>query len=357
MKKVLSIIVPSYNMEAFLPACIDSLMRAVSLAEMEIIIVNDGSRDRTSMVAHSYAERYPSSISVIDKPNGNYGSTVNAALAVAAGEYVRILDADDAFDSPRIADYIDALKKLSGTDMIVSPFTEVRGKKITRVDYDIYARKTYKTMTPYDADTVFADGKIHFFMMHSVCYRTEMLRRMEYRQSEGISYTDQEWVFYPLFRVRTIAFTDIALYRYNLSREGQSMDRAVQLRRISELVQMTENMAGYFVAARTKRLSAPRAAFLREVLVRRFRIVYRKYLLEFSPKAFAGSGFAQVDARLSALAHSGGFGNMSVPVNNLLPVNILGRWRRRGRRYSPFVLWLLRAADSLMVSTHRAIFG
>lgn len=87
-EKTLSIIIPSYNMEAYLPQCLDSLLGPdVPVELLDIIVVNDGSRDRTSEIAHSYANRYPDSIRVIDKANGNYGSCINAALPTARGRW------------------------------------------------------------------------------------------------------------------------------------------------------------------------------------------------------------------------------------------------------------------------------
>lgn len=214
-------------MESLLSQCLDSILQTPSLAAVEAVVVNDGSRDASLRIARDYESRYPDTIRVIDKPNGNYGSTINAALPVVRGEYVRILDADDCFDGGLLADYIAFLRRNAGTDMIVSPFIEVRRRSERRVGYDNYSRRLYDYDRRYDMERVFADGAIRFFMMHSVSYRTELLRGMNYRQSEGISYTDQEWVFYPLFKVATVAFADIPLYRYNLAREGQTMDAAV----------------------------------------------------------------------------------------------------------------------------------
>ncbi len=355
MKKLLSIIVPSYNMERLLPRCIDSVLRSPSLADIEIVIVNDGSRDYTLRTARMYAERHSDSIVVIDKPNGNYGSTINAALPVVRGEYVRILDADDCFDGGRIGEYTAQLRRIEGVDMIVSPFVEIEGKHYRKVGYDIYSRKPYKSGKVYDAERVFADGAIRFFMMHSVAYRTQMLREMEYRQTEGISYTDQEWVFYPLFNVRRIAFIDIPLYRYMLGREGQTMDIAVQMRSLGQLVQVTAAMAGYF-AGNSRSLSAERTNFLRDIIIGRLRIVYRKYLLEMPAGMFIKSDFAKVDSSLTDLAMRCGIDRFTVPVNNLLRFDLLPRWRRRDRRHSSVVLWLLRTADSMMVRIHALLF-
>ena len=94
--KLLSIIIPTYNMAELLPRCLDSLVTAQGAdATLEAVVVNDGSKDNSLAVAQDYQKRYPNIITVIDKPNGNYGSTINAALPVAKGKYVKVLDSDD----------------------------------------------------------------------------------------------------------------------------------------------------------------------------------------------------------------------------------------------------------------------
>ena len=335
--KLLSIIVPTYNMEGYLAQCIDSILRTPSLAALEVVIVNDGSRDRSLRIARGYAERYADTVRIIDKENGNYGSTINAALQTLQGEYVKILDADDRFDGGKIAEFVASLKALQGVDMVVTPFVEWNGKR-------------------YEADKIFGDGAIRFFMMHSVCYRTELLREMHYHQSEGISYTDQEWVFYPLFRVKEIAFVDIPLYRYNAAREGQTMDRAVQLRSLTQLEAVTKNMAQYFVKNAPTLESEPRRSFLRNIVADRMRIIYRKYLLAMNNTQFSASHFAESDAALLLLAEQCGIERLAVPVNNLLKVDLLRHWRKHGRRYSTTFRWLLQFADSTMTTLHSAIF-
>ena len=343
-------------MEAYLAQCVESILRTPSLAAVEIIIVNDGSKDKTLRIAKQYAERYAETVRVVDKPNGNYGSTINAALPLAQGEYVKILDADDRFDGSRVAEMLAFLRKMQGVDMVITPFVEVEGRHERRVEYNIYSRKVYEYGKAYDADKIFSDGTIRYFMMHGVCYRTEMLRKMSYRQSEGVSYTDQEWVFYPLFRVKTIAFADIPLYRYNLSREGQTMDLKVQMRSVSQLVAVTEAMAHYFISSSRFVRSAERMAFLRNVVADRVKIVYRKYLLAMSDKAFAESGFEMVDVRLMRLLSQCKIEEFGVPVNNLFRVDILHHWHRSGRRYSALVRWLLQTIDKTMTTIHSVIF-
>ncbi len=354
--KLLSVIVPSYNMEAYLTQCVESILRTPSLAAVEIIIVNDGSKDRTLRIARQYAERYADTVRVVDKPNGNYGSTINAALPLVQGEYVKILDADDSFDGSRVAEMLAFLRKMQGVDMVVTPFVEVKGRRERRVEYNIYGRKHYDYGKSYDADKVFSDGAMRYFMMHGVCYRTAMLRDMGYRQSEGVSYTDQEWVFYPLFRVKTIAFADIPLYRYNASREGQSMDAKVQMRSLAQLVAVTEAMAHYFIAMSRSVRSGARLRFLRNIVADRMRIVYRKYLLVMDDKSFANSDFQMVDLRLMRLAEQCKIEALGVPVNNILRVDLLRHWQRYNRRHTSLVRCLLLAAETLMQVVYAAIF-
>lgn len=356
MKKLLSIIIPAYNMEAYLAQCVESILRTPSLAAVEIIVVNDGSRDKTLRIARQYAERYADTVRVVDKPNGNYGSTINAALPLAQGEYVKILDADDRFDGSLVAEMLAFLRKMQGVDMVVTPFVEVGRGRERRVEYNLYSRKIYKYGKSYDADRVFADGAIRFFMMHGVCYRTALLREMSYRQSEGVSYTDQEWVFYPLFRVQTIAFADIPLYRYNTSREGQTMDAKVQMRSLAQLVAVTEAMAQYFIASSRGVRSTVRLNFLRNIVADRVRIVYRKYLLVMDAKSFADSDFEMVDMRLARLVAQCKIENFAVPVNNILKVDLFCRWQQRHRRFGAVVRWLLRSADGAMTTIHSLIF-
>lgn len=354
--KQLSIIIPAYNMEAYLPQCVESMIRTTSRTALEIVIVNDGSEDRTLRIAQKYAEKYPDTVRVIDKPNGNYGSTINAALPVVQGEYVKILDADDKFEGSLLTSFLTTLQKLRGVDMLVTPYVEVGKLSERKVKYNIYGRKVYENGRIYEAEQIFADGAIRFFSMHGVCYRTEMLRQMGYCQSEGISYTDQEWAFYPLFRVETIAFADIPLYRYNVVREGRTMDEAVVMHSLSQLVTVTETIAKYFLATSSDELSTARLEFLRNVVADRIKIILRRYLLVMDEAMFAESDFEIVYPKLMQLVHDCQVENFTVPVNNMLKVDLLAYWQQQHQRFSPIKRKSLYILDKVMTAVHSLIF-
>ena len=232
MSKILSIIVPSYNMEAYLPKCLGSLIidDKELLQKLDVIVVNDGSKDRTSEIAHEFEAKYPGVFRVIDKANGHYGSCVNRGLAEAKGVFVKILDADDTFETESFKSYLNLLVGLctaegegGEVDLIVSDFQTV----------DVYGSPTaplrsfpYPSGEAFGIDAIARNDRL-WFQMHALAYRTERLREMNYKQIEGVMYSDTEWTIVPLFAVRKVRYFPVRLYLYLMGREGQSMAAAV----------------------------------------------------------------------------------------------------------------------------------
>lgn len=103
MSKLISFAVPSYNSQAYLNKCIDSLL--VGGDDVEIIIVNDGSKDNTAAIADEYAAKYPDIVKAVHKPNGGHGSGVNAGLKIATGIYYKVVDSDDWLIPKRLKNY------------------------------------------------------------------------------------------------------------------------------------------------------------------------------------------------------------------------------------------------------------
>ena len=92
----LSIIVPVYNVEKFLPRCLDSLLRqGMEPGEYEVICVNDGSPDNSAVILERYESKYPDIFKIITQENQGLGGARNSGTAIAQGEYVAYLDSDD----------------------------------------------------------------------------------------------------------------------------------------------------------------------------------------------------------------------------------------------------------------------
>lgn len=238
MNKLLSIIIPTYNMERFLRKCLDSLVLPdKQMEKLEILVINDGSKDLSSSIGHEYESRYPQSIRVIDKDNGNYGSCINRGLKEASGKYVKILDADDNFDTKQFGLFLNEIAHVEA-DMILCPFVSINedGKVIKQFKIHISPNK-YSRINEVINSSTFRE-----LQMHSVTYLRKILIDNKYNQSEGISYTDQEWIFTPIYYVQKIYVSQYGVYRYLLGREGQTMDPHVKIKSINHTSKGTIKM-------------------------------------------------------------------------------------------------------------------
>ena len=122
-EKTLSIVIPTYNMSAYLCRCLDSVTREDIPSSLELIVVNDGSTDNSLAIMQEYETKRPDIVKIINKTNGHYGSCVNAALKVATGKYFRILDADDWFDTNQLIQFLKKTETID-VDLIITPRTE-----------------------------------------------------------------------------------------------------------------------------------------------------------------------------------------------------------------------------------------
>ena len=222
MEKILSICIPTYNMEALLSRCLDSfILEKEYLNKLEIIVVNDGSKDGSSEIAHQYSNKYPHSYIVIDKQNGNYGSCINAALKVASGKYFKICDADDKYETSNLKEYIDFLEKMN-TDIVFSPFSTLMIDGTLNEKIECPESMVDKVLYIDDINWM-ENGMMDFRKMHSMSTKTSLLTNNRYFQTEGISYTDTQFSFYSLLYSKTCSFYGKNIYLYYLGRDGQTM--------------------------------------------------------------------------------------------------------------------------------------
>ena len=221
--KVLSIIIPMYNMENYIGKCLQSLLDIPTecLESIDIIVVNDGSKDQSLRIATSYQKKYPEVIRVIDKENGNYGSCINAGLAKALGTYVKVLDSDDYFSSVGLSAILEKISSIPVMDMIITDFDIINANDEITNHVSFHLKK--------EKCLLFNDiwKKISDIQMHAIIYRTELFKEINYHQTEGISYTDQEWCYYPMVKIQTVYYVNNVLYKYLLGREGQTMSESV----------------------------------------------------------------------------------------------------------------------------------
>ena len=220
--KYISFAIPCYNSEAYMEKAIQSILPGGE--DVEIIVVNDGSSDGTSEVAKKYEEKYPGIVKAVDKENGGHGDAVNTGLAHATGVYFKVVDSDDWVDEEALLKILSAVKGFvdadSKVDMLISNYVyEKVGMTHKKVIH-------YRNVLPQNQVFRWDDiGSFHldqYILMHSVIYRTEMLRLCQLKLPKHTFYVDNIYVYYPLPHVRTLYYMDVDFYRYFIGREDQS---------------------------------------------------------------------------------------------------------------------------------------
>ena len=247
--KLLSIAIPCYNSEAYMRKCIDSLL--VGGEDVEIIIVDDGStRDRTAEIADEYAAQFPTIVKAVHKANGGHGSAVNAGIANATGLYFKIVDSDDWVKQDAYMQILDKLRELPGgdrvLDMMISNYVyEKEGEKRKKVIH-------YRHILPVDKMFNWKDChhflKGHYILMHSVIFRTRLLKDCGLQLPEHTFYVDNLYVFEPLLYVKNLYYLDVNFYRYYIGREDQSVNETVMISRIDQQIRVNKLMIDYFAA-------------------------------------------------------------------------------------------------------------
>lgn len=221
--KVLSICVPSYNVQAYLDRCLLSIINSGVAEKIEVLVVNDGSMDNTREIALAYEEHYPDIVKLVDKANGGHGSTINTAIPLASGDYFRVLDGDDWLNPRDLYKFIHALETLSEpVDIISSDYVQIdinSGKlnPIKKKSPEIEYGKVYEISSiPLTKE---------YLSIHSITYRTELLKKSGLRLQEKIFYVDVEYQMMVLPWVRTIMFLPGKLYHYAVGNSEQSISR------------------------------------------------------------------------------------------------------------------------------------
>ena len=240
--KILSVAIPSYNSQEYMRKCIESLLPGGD--DIEILVVNDGSKDNTGAIADEYAEKYPGIVRAIHQENGGHGEAVNAGLRNATGLYYKVVDSDDWVDSDTLLTIIETLKNLIAgpdtVDMVISNFIYdkigARHKKIMQ----------YRRYMPTDTFFEWKDVKKmrpgHYILMHSVIYRTNLLRECKLELPKHTFYVDNLFVFQPLPSVKKLYYIDKLFYHYYIGREDQSVNEKIMIGRIDQQIRVNKLM-------------------------------------------------------------------------------------------------------------------
>lgn len=238
--KVLTVMIPCYNSAEYMEKAINSLL--IGDEDLEILIIDDGSKDNTLNVAKEYEKKYPNIIRAIHKENGGHGDAINIGLKHTNGMYFKVLDSDDWFDKDSLVKVLHSLKNMinnsENVDMLIANY----------VYENIYMHKqkviNYKGSMPEEKIFTWDDlGHLKSnqnILMHSVIYRSEVLKKCGLKLPKHTFYVDNIFVYKPLPYVNTMYYLNVNLYRYFIGREDQSVNEKVMISRIDQQIRVTK---------------------------------------------------------------------------------------------------------------------
>lgn len=254
-EKTLTIIIPCYNTSKLLPKALDSILKyPAQIEDLEVLVVNDGSKDSTLSVAQEYADRYPSIIRAIDKPNGGWGSVINHAIPLATGKYLRVLDSDDWLNEDEFPAYMELLRSCN-TDVVATNCREIYADNSYK-DFIFNNNQIDKTYS-FD-DFLKNNDYIHNLNLSIVTMKRSILDNSDYNIPERY-YADIPFIMYPLRDVQTIYFSNLNIYRYWKGNEGQSTSLIGYNSHLTDFINVVENLIVFYEVNKAK-LTRPRLA-------------------------------------------------------------------------------------------------
>jgi glycosyltransferase involved in cell wall biosynthesis len=240
--KLITAAIPCYNSAAYMSKAIESLL--VGGEDIEIIIVNDGSKDDTAKIADEYANKYPTIIKAIHQENGGHGEAVNAGLRAATGLYYKVVDSDDWLDTDAFLKVIKVLKEIVAEgqtlDMMIANYVYEKVSENSQKVIDYKAALPQGKIFTWSEVGHFRQGK--YMLMHAVIYRTQLLRDCKLELPKHTFYVDNIFVYQPLDKVKTMYYMNVDLYRYFIGRDDQSVTEANMIKRIDQQLRVNKYM-------------------------------------------------------------------------------------------------------------------
>lgn len=240
--KLLTITVPCYNSENYMKKCVDSLLEGGE--NVEILIVDDGSSDKTAQIADEYAEKFPTIVRAIHQENGGHGEVVNTGLRNATGIFFKVVDSDDWVNKEAYLKILSTLEHLLGgdksLDMLISNFVyEKQGASRKKV---MQYRRCFPVEEMFGWEQIRHMPKGKYLLMHSMIYRTRLLKDCGLKLPKHTFYVDNLFAFEPLPFVKNMYYLDVNFYRYFIGREDQSVHESVMIKRIDQQLRVNRLM-------------------------------------------------------------------------------------------------------------------
>lgn len=242
-QKLITFAVPCYNSADYMRHCVQTLLAAGE--DAEIILVDDGStKDDTPAICDEFAAQYPTIVKAIHQENGGHGEGVNQGLRNATGLYYKVVDSDDWLDTDSLQKLLTRLRTLIQQDL--APDMLICNYVYEHVEDGTTHTVRYTNVFP--TERLFNWVHVGHFrpdqhlLMHSVIYRTEVLRRCGMVLPKHTFYVDNIFIYQPLPYVKSMYYMNLDLYRYFIGRADQSVNESVMVKRVDQQLRVTRHM-------------------------------------------------------------------------------------------------------------------
>lgn len=240
-KKLISFGIPSYNSEAYMEKCINTLLTGGE--EVEILIIDDGSKDRTAEIADRYAAEYPTVVKAIHQENAGHGGAVIKGLHHATGIYYKVVDSDDWVDESALQCVLQTIRKMQDkgqiTDIILVNYV-LENALLNK--QNVIKPKMFQPNQICGWDAMRKPQLGEYLMMHSILYRTELLTEHGIDLPHHTFHVDNLYAYEPLKYVQSMIYLDVDFYRYFIGRSDQSSAEAMLVKRIDQHIRVNKLM-------------------------------------------------------------------------------------------------------------------
>lgn len=263
MKKLLTVVVPTYNVEQYIEQNLQSLEIPELLDALEVLIVSDGSMDSSVEIAQRFVDRHPETYRIIEKENGGHGSTINRGIQEATGQYFKVVDADDWVLKGGLLHLVECLQKVD-SDVVVSNFYwyhHVTGERSVEIK-EPFAGVVYGK--EYNFDDV---CRMMYIKMHAMTIKTELLKKIP-PIDEHCFYVDAEYVLFPVPYIETVTCIEDFVYMYRIGLPGQSMDISRMQRNEENFDRVLNRMLAYYEECKGNNMSDAKIIYMEKFLGR-----------------------------------------------------------------------------------------
>lgn len=245
-EKILTISVAAYNAAEYIDNCLSSMLASDVADMLEIIVVNDGSKDNTKEIVHAYELKYPDIVRLINKPNGGHGSTINTTILAAMGKYYKIVDADDWVDRSGIERLVRWLKR-HDVDLVLNPYHIVDASDRTRRKLVVPYNEGLITEEIHTINAIWEMALAHTYIV----FKTDIVRRMGAVVDENCFYVDMEYTIFPMLYVKNFVCLDFPVYEYLLGTETQSMNINHMISRRDQHLRVVKRIVEFYCENKT----------------------------------------------------------------------------------------------------------